>query len=148
MTTRELEQEADRILRKAKADRLTRRQRSEPFGEAEGKAMFSAIPGKGSVKPSFDDNGEIVPVASVTGEGETWEPAEVRSAALSIEQTLSFILSAGPVTPEAIARRAAVAASILGIVTTRRAAKIAGCHEGSIMRLRKKVRSQFAGEPA
>ena len=144
MTTRELEKEADKLLRKAKAERLTRRQRVEPFDETAGRAMFAPIPGR--AKPSFDDNGDIVPVADVDGSGPTWEPAEVHSASVSVEATITFILSAGPSTPEAIARRAAVAGSILNLISGQRAARIAGCHEGSITRLRKKVRSQFGLE--
>jgi len=131
--------EHDQQKKREKALRLTRRQGAEVFNEDAGKAMFSGISGR--AKPAFEGN-EIVPVADVWG---NWSDplavpvAATKAATLAAEDVACFILGRGPQNPKAIARRAATAAMILGIISTARAAHIAGCSERTIQRLAKNV---------
>ncbi|HRJ73690.1 MAG TPA: hypothetical protein PLS03_15815, partial [Terrimicrobiaceae bacterium] len=121
-----IETQANLILRTRKARRIAREIESAPFDEEQGKAMFAGVPGV--AKPSFDDRGEIVPVAGHDGEATAdWSDETISGSSATGQELTAFILSAGPQTPEAIARRAAVAGSILGIITVERAARIAKC---------------------
>lgn len=137
--------EAARLLASPQARRKRARIERERFTEEDGRAMYERVPS--ATKPTFDDDGEIVPTAEHDG-SRAWTDEAITGASTSAEGLASFILSAGPQTPEAIARRAAVAASLLGVISIERAASIAKCHPVSISRLRKNAKRFFASKPA
>lgn len=134
--------ERDRAKRREKAKRLARRQRVEVFTEKEGKAMFDSLPGRS--RPRFGDNGKIVLESDIIGRAvckpAAWTDSAIAVASQSAEDVLRFILSAGPMTPRAISRRAAVAASLLGLISLERAARIARSHPSSLSRSRQNAK--------
>lgn len=128
---------------KSRKRRSLARRLRESFTQADGERMFDSVrkPSGRLRDGSGFEAGRLVPKAGHDGLSEV-SFDEIRGSVASAEDCLLFIMGAGPRTPEAIARRAAVVASIVlaSQIGAKRAAKLAGCHPASLSRLRKKAK--------
>ncbi|MBE2180898.1 MAG: hypothetical protein IAE97_10535 [Chthoniobacterales bacterium] len=144
-----------RIERQRKRRSLARRLR-ERFGEDEGAAMFENIrrpSGRLRDGAAFDGAGQVVPTVGHEGAVEVVDYGTHDQHHPVVEapaDLLNFVLSGGPMTPSAIARRAAATASLIvaAQVTVERAARIARCDAATISRIRKNAKRHFARKAA